>query len=252
MTAMSATPHALLRRCGAFILCAVSTLISAAQEIPTGGASLLVETRPSQAGFYANTTANGVVATRESVTVTGRSFTEAARVATLNPTGEFYTSAMTFRSNRAVADGDVILMRVYVRSIETSDETGTVTMQAYVEGPGPDYTKSITYQINANSAWQEFLIPFRSNGSYAAGDLGFKFGFGATGRPQILEMGGVEAWWYGTSRTLAEMPRTSFSYVGREANASWRAEGAARESRPAHRRGAHRPVSEKSLRCAGG
>ncbi|MCC5024037.1 MAG: hypothetical protein J6386_15180 [Candidatus Synoicihabitans palmerolidicus] len=185
------------------------------------------------AEFYANNTADGPVATRTvvPVPVTGQAFAEAVQVATLNPTGAAWSSAMTFRNNRAVADGDVVLFRFFVRAIETTDESGTVTMTAYVEGPGPDFTKSTSAQINANSGWQEFFLPFDVTGSHASGDLGFKFGFGATGRAQVLELGGVEAWWYGTSKTLAEMPRTSFNYVGRELNASWRGGAASRINR---------------------
>lgn len=207
--------------------CAGAPLVFA-QSVPTGGTALLSEGSVAQAGFYGGGTAAAPVATRQIVTVAGQPFGEAARVATLSPTGESYTSAMTFSSNRAVAEGDVVLLRFWVRSIETTDETGTVTMEAYVEGPGPAYTRSTSYQVNASSAWQEFFLPFRVVGSYPAGQLGFKFGFGATGRPQVLEMGGVEAWWYGTSRRLDEMPRTSFNYVGRDAGAAWRAAAAAR------------------------
>ena len=89
-------------------------------------------------------------------------------------------------------------------------------MQAYVEGPAPAYQKSANYQVNVASAWKEFLVPFEVAGAQPTGSLGFKFAFGATGRPQILEFGGVEAYWYGKSRPLSDLPRTSFDYVGRE------------------------------------
>ncbi len=189
---------------------------------------MIAEATINQAGFYSNTNGDGPVATREFVPVTGQVFTTAARIATLRPTGEFYTSAMTFTNNRAVAQGDVVLLRFWARAIETQDESGTVTMQAYVEGPAPAYQKSANYQVNVSSAWKEFFVPFAMAGAQPAGSLGFKFAFGATGRPQILEFGGVEAYWYGTSRPLSDLPRTSFDYVGREAGAAWRADAAAR------------------------
>ncbi len=201
---------------------------ASAQTIPAGGQAMLTQTDIGNAGFYANNTAGGPVATREIVSVTGQDFTQAARVATLNPTGDFWSSVLSFTSNRATADGDVILLHFWMRSIETTDETGTVTMEVFVEGPAPDYTKSVSLTVNANSAWQHFFIPFAVDGNYSAGNLGFKFGFGATVRPQILEMGGVEALWYGTSLTVQDLPRTSFQYNGRDADASWRLEAADR------------------------
>lgn len=192
--------------------------------MPSGGTALLAQTLTT-AGFYGG---DGPVATRTLVTISGPSFTQAARIATLNPTGLTYSSAMTFSNNRALANGDIVLLHFWMRAIETMDESGNVTLEAYVEGPGPDYTKSTTARIDASAAWKEFFVPFAVNGAYAAGDLGFKFGFGATGRPQVLEIGGIEAWWYGTSRTLSEMPRTSFEYQGRALDAAWRSDAAVR------------------------
>ncbi len=200
----------------------------AAQTVPSGGTPLIAQATINAASFYANTNGDGPVATRSFVTVTGQAFTTAARIATERPTGEVYTSAMTFSSNRAVAQGDVVLLRFWVRAIETQDESGTVTMDSYVEGPAPAYQKSVSYRVNVASAWKEFFVPFTVAGAQAAGGLGIKFGFGATGRPQVLELGGVEAYWYGTSRPLSDLPRTSFDYVGREATAAWRTAAAAR------------------------
>ncbi|WP_221030677.1 endo-1,4-beta-xylanase [Actomonas aquatica] len=204
----------------------LSTLV--AQDIPSGGQAMIAQATINDSGFYSNSTSEGVVASREFVAVTGQDFTTAARVQTLNPNGQFWSSVMDFTSNRAVSDGDVVLLHFWMRAIATTDETGTVTMQAFVEGPGPDYTKSASLQINAISAWQHFFIPFAVDGNYAAGALGFKFGFGNTGRPQTLELGGVEALWYGNSLTTDDLPRTSFQYVGRDANASWRLDAANR------------------------
>ncbi|MBT5901164.1 MAG: hypothetical protein HOH58_03545 [Opitutaceae bacterium] len=232
MTSFRALPFFRLRPslvAGAFAAL-VATAI--AQEIPTGGSEMLVEATPGTAGYY---TGDGPVTSREIVAVTGQSFAEATRIATLNPTGQFYSSAVTFTSDRSVADNDVVLLHFFARMIETTDESGTAVMEVYVEGPAPGYTKSVTKRVNVAGAWQEFFVPFEVDGNYSAGQLGFKFGFGATGRPQVIEFGGVEAFWYGTSKTLAEMPRTSFDYPGRAADAPWRAEAAARIDQ--HRKG---------------
>lgn len=194
-------------------------------QVPDGGTEMIAQTEPSSAGYY---TGNGPVTSRTIVDVTGQEFSQATQIATLNPTGQFYSSAVSFTSDRAVANGDVVLLRFFARMIETTDESGTATMEVYVEGPAPDYTKSVTYRVNVAGAWQEFYVPFTVDGDYAVGQLGFKFGFGATGRPQVIEFGGVEAWWYGTSQTLDDMPRTSFEYAGRALDAAWRAEADAR------------------------
>lgn len=213
----------LIRRIAVGFLALVAWSLSA--QVPDGGTEIIGQTSAGSAGYY---TGSGPVTSRTIVAVAGQSFSEATQIATLNPTGQFYSSAVTFDSDRAVTDGDVVLLHFFARMIETTDESGTATMEVYVEGPAPNYTKSAQYRVNVAGAWQEFFVPFTVDGSYSIGQLGFKFGFGATGRPQVIEFGGVEAWWYGTSKTLAEMPRTSFEYAGRAADAAWRAEAAAR------------------------
>ncbi|RME69897.1 MAG: hypothetical protein D6781_07540, partial [Verrucomicrobia bacterium] len=83
-------------------------------------------------------------------------------------------------------------------------------------------------RVSAGAEWVEWFLPFQLAESYGVGQLGVKFGFGASERPEIFEIGGIEVIHYGKSRTLEEMPRTSFRYDGREPDAPWRAEAAAR------------------------
>ncbi len=202
--------------------------VARAQTIPSGGTALLASELATTGGFYANDLGSGPIATRTIVAVTGQSFTEAARVATTQPAGEHYRSAVGANVTRAVANGDVVLLHFFMRAIETSDESGQVTAQVYAQGPAPGYVGSMSETVSAGREWTEFFVPFTVNGSYASGTFNINFGFGAPVRPQVLELGGVEAIWYGKTRTLAEMPRTSFQYEGRAADAPWRAAAAAR------------------------
>ena len=200
-----------------------------AQEIPAGGESLVsLPDIATQGSFYANQNGDGPVATRTVVSVEGPGFDQAARINTARPTGLFYSSAVTAAANRPLADGDVVLLHFFMRAIETSDESGTVVLQAYFEGPGPGYTKSLSRRTTATSEWTEYFLPFEIEGNYGLGSAAMKFGVGGALRPQVLEFGGVELLWYGTSRSVDELPRTGFSYIGREADAPWRAEAAAR------------------------
>ena len=222
----------------AWLLAAALGLAAAAQTVPAGGIALVNGDVATAGSFYANNGSNGTaIATRTLVDVTGQNFTRAARIATLAPTGDFWSSAVTMNANRAVADNDVVLIRFFLRAIETTDESGQVTCQLYVEGPAPSYTKSVSTEIRAGLEWTEYFVPFEVEGAHASGTLGIKFGVGATVRPQVLELGGVEVLWYGKSRTLAEMPRTSFQYDGRSLTAPWRAEAGARIER--HRKGTY-------------
>jgi endo-1,4-beta-xylanase len=201
-----------------------------AQSVPSGGQSLVnVADIATQGSFRGGSTTGGAaVATRTVVPVSGQSFTQAARIEVLRPTGDFWSAAVSASSNRAVAQGDVVLIRFFLRAIQTTDETGNVFLHVYAEGPGPGFNKSLSQQAIAGTEWIEYFMPFEVEEAYASGQFSINFGFGEGDRPRVLDLAGVEVIWYGKTRTLAEMPRTSFNYDGRAADAPWRAEAAAR------------------------
>src|SRR5690606_16088116 len=65
------------------------------QTIPSGGVALVNGELATTGGFYSNDLNGGPVAERTIVSVTGQTFPQAARVATLRPASEFYLSAIT-------------------------------------------------------------------------------------------------------------------------------------------------------------
>jgi len=219
----------------AFVVLALGS-VARAQTIPSGGVSLVnVADIAVDGGFYGGTTTGGAVAARTIVPVTGQPFAQAARIDVMRPTGLFYDSAVTASTNRALAKDDVVLLHFFLRAIQTSDETGAVFCQVYAELNSSPYTKSVSQSASAGPEWVEYFIPFKVADAVASGQFGIKFGFGASARPQILEIAGAEAIWYGKSRTLEEMPRTSFRYEGRESDAAWRRDAARRIEQ--HRKG---------------
>lgn len=206
----------------------ISALESFGQEIPAGGQILVAGDIATSGSFYSNNTSDGIVATRATVDVEGQAFPQATRIDVLNPTGTAWSSALRGTNVVDVQDGDVVLLHLFMRTIRTTSETGTASCQVYVEGPSPDYTKSISQQIFAGTEWVEWFLPFEVVGSYVAGQFNVNFGFGASERPETFELGGIEVIHYGKSRTLAEMPRTSFQYDGRAPDSPWRIDAAKR------------------------
>lgn len=218
-----------VRLLAALVVSSWCSTLALPQTIPSGGESLVgVADIATGGGFYSNTTSGGTVAARTIVAVSGQPFAQAAEIDVMNPTSQFWDSAVSASSTRALAKDDVVLLHFYMRAIETTDETGSVFAQVYAEGPGPNYTKSVSQNVSAGPAWMEFFIPFQVAEAVSSGQFGVKFGFGSAPRPQVLQIAGAEAIWYGTSRTLAEMPRTSIQYEGRAADAAWRSDAARR------------------------
>jgi hypothetical protein len=130
------------------------------QSVPSGGVRLVAPTDLAvQGNFWQGSTTGGVVASRAIVPVVGQSFTQAARVSVLRPTGEFWASAISAPSTQALEQGDVVLIHVFIRAIETQDETGSVFMQVYAEGPAPGYSKSLSQQVSAGPGMARVLPP---------------------------------------------------------------------------------------------
>ncbi|MCB1120095.1 MAG: endo-1,4-beta-xylanase [Verrucomicrobiae bacterium] len=190
---------------------------------------MIAEDSIASHGFWAGNN-EGPIGSREVVTVDHPDFDEAIRVSITNPDGAFYNGQVSFASTRAVETGEVILIRVFFRSISSEDETGTSFTTVYPQSPGPAYTKYLIREITAfkEDGWKEFLLPFVMTEPLAAGDLTLLFGLGGGNHPQVWEIGGIEMVSYGTGLSVDDLPQTKPSYLGRDPDAAWRPAAAKR------------------------
>lgn len=127
---------------------------------------------------------------------------------------------------RTVAKGDTGLVRFRARTVSAADETGSGRLRVVVQKASPNYDKSLDTQLPVGREWQEYFVPFTFAHNFAKGAAEFAFGFGY--KTQVLEIGDVELIGYGSRVALAALPRTRFTYGGREAKAPWRREALAR------------------------
>ncbi len=90
----------------------------------------------------------------------------------------------------------------------------------------PESNSSYEGDFTLRGAWQEFFVPFvfSENAAPEGAALMFRFGF----KRQTVEIGGVEVVYYGKSRRFESLPRTRFTYAGREPGDRWRQEALAR------------------------
>ncbi len=127
----------------------------------------------------------------------------------------------------AVSEGDVGLVRFFIKAVEEADETGQVYASAIIQESVSPWSKSLTQQVTGGAAWREIILPFTFDASYAAGGTTFFIWLGSAGAQKLL-IGGVEVIHYGTAYTEEELPKTGLTYAGREPDAAWRAEALAR------------------------
>lgn len=202
--------------------------------IPSGGLAIITQAPATDYNFSSGDS-NGPVGRVENVNVEHEAFSNAVRIYVDKPDGVIWNGRLVFPSQTAVSAGDVVLTQIYFRKIESADESGAAFVSSYLEGPAPEYRKYFQRQLVSHGEWQEYLLPAVVSDSLNSGDLGLHFGFGGGTKSQIFEIGLVRVLNYGNALTLADLPETLPTYLGREQDAEWRNEANARIEQ--HRKG---------------
>src|SRR3954471_7806799 len=162
----------------------------------------------------------------EVVDSVGPGFTRAWRIATLQDTSP--TAAIELRATNArpVKTGEVGMLRFFARATEVSDETGGARVMLVIRRNGVDWNSAFEGDFPLTREWQEILVPFTWTQDYDVngGAIMLRFGY----KRQTVEIGGIDLIHYGTSRSFESLPRTRFTYEGREPEAQWRKDALAR------------------------
>ncbi len=160
------------------------------------------------------------------VPVEGQPFDRALRAESLGGADEPWAVQVGGRLSGAIQYRDVLLVTFYLRAPHPRGETGEGQTEVVLELAREPWNKIVTQAATAGAEWVRFDVPCEASGSYAAGEAQVVFRLGYA--PQTIEIGGLSIVNYGRHRQLAELPRTRLTYRGREADAPWRAEAAAR------------------------
>ena len=200
-----------------------------AQTVLPPGEALLGESGLKAFGLQTLPGAADAVSVKTVAVEEAPGFTEAWRVETLRHPGRSFALQLRATSPRTFARDDVGMVRFFARTVATVDESGAARVGVAVR-PAVGFGMGIVGETySPPREWTEYLIPFRSDNAYAGNQLMVAFYFGFP--PQTVEIGGVECIHYGTSVAFSDLPRTRFTYAGREADAAWRKEALARIER---------------------
>jgi GH35 family endo-1,4-beta-xylanase len=159
----------------------------------------------------------------------GPGFTRAWRIATLQDTAPMAAIELRALNALSVRQGDVGMIRFFGRTTSTADETGSGHVFVVVGRNDIDSNTSYAGDFTFGREWQEVLIPFVFAKDSPAGDAAVMLHFGF--KRQTVEIGGIEVLDYAHTVALADLPRTRFSYAGREPGAAWRREALERINR---------------------
>lgn len=222
-----------LRALAPLLIAVSSTLFG--QSIPEGGLSLIGETEPLPSFYAWKGNSDGEpVYSYQIVSVAGQSFTEAIQVSVINPAPPVWNGQVQFNGQVAVARNDVALIHFWARTTIPPEGGATAEMTVQVERSGEPYTKSVYALVRPGPEWTEYFFPLSFAEGYSTRGYQMAFIFGG-GMERQIEIGGIEFLHFGTRLSLEDLPRTPFTYGGRDADAPWRAEAAARIE--AHRMG---------------
>ncbi|HYC70256.1 MAG TPA: endo-1,4-beta-xylanase [Opitutaceae bacterium] len=200
---------------GVFLFTAASAVRA---DAPPG--EPLLPADPAGAFRLTTTQGNEGAAALKVIDAAGPGFTRALHIETSRDLSPAWAAEVRTPLTRAVESGDVALVRFHARALSSADETGSGLVRVAVQLASAPYTQSLETTMSVGPEWREYLLPFSFRQALAAGAAELTFGLGF--KRQVIEIGGVEIRHYGKAVAPADLPRTRFTYAGREADAPWR------------------------------
>ncbi|MDA3865456.1 MAG: endo-1,4-beta-xylanase [Salinivirgaceae bacterium] len=175
--------------------------------------------------FSADEAANASSTTGGSlVSVTGQSFTKARRIDCTGQTN-VANNSINLVCPSSITNGDRLLMIFWARTVSAPNNRGCGSF-IFMDNASP-WTKYRKFEQRFGTTWKEYIVPVQVSKELAATKA--KFMAELAVQTQTLEIGGITAINYGTTYTLAQLPRkTNDEYDGMEENAAWRTQAEAR------------------------
>ena len=173
-------------------------------------------------------------ATMSPVAVTGQAFPTALRIEVTARPRRSQDVQIAATVDAAMASGDVLLVSFWMRSGSPGEATldaGFRTAPGAGAGAPPGAAARAAPRVifgqsplnapaSAGTAWKKVTFPFALTRAYEKGQAQITFVLGL--REQIVELGGIELWNYGTAKKVTDLPFTSLGYAGSEPGAAWR------------------------------
>ena len=160
------------------------------------------------------------------VDVAGQPFARAARLVTRERPANAYSLQFSAKNTAAVKAGDVLLGVFWARAVEPLPVEGEAKTEFCFELQQAPHTKLAVWPTTLSTEWRRYYVPGEAKVALAAGEGGVRFRLGYDA--QTVEIADVRLLNYGSRVKFADLPFTPNTYVGRELQAPWRSEAAAR------------------------
>lgn len=187
-------------------------------QIPAGGISLIKETLPNYN--------KGGSGTLTAINITGQPFTQGFRMVTDANIANQWDSQVSFTKTAGISANDVVLVAFYARTTASVQDFGVGYLNVCIELNRDPYTKQVYSRVSIGTDWKQYFVPLKCLSTLALADVTYSFHTGFSS--QTLEIADVKFLNYRQTIKLESLPVTPITYIGREANAPWRPEAAAR------------------------
>jgi GH35 family endo-1,4-beta-xylanase len=151
------------------------------------------------------------------------------RVETFSKASRYWDVELGAKTVRDVRNGDAALLRFQARATKARQETQEGILVCYFQLDAAPHPKSLLQRLSIGPEWTTYELPFTIRNDLPAGKGAVFFAFGDL--EQSIELRHVELLHFGTRISQDRLPRTRFTYPGREADAPWRREALARIER---------------------
>ncbi len=209
-----------------FLLALVTTLTARADSMDDKFASLPAGESLLGARGLEEFSLQGSAGALSKVDVAGQSFARAARIVTRERPANPYNLQLSAKNVAAVKAGDAVLGVFWARAVEPLPADGEAKTEFCFELGQAPHTKLAVWPAALSTEWRRFYVPGEAKVAVAAGEGGIRFRLGYD--PQTIEIADVRLLNFGSRVKLADLPFTPNTYRGREPQAPWRAEAAAR------------------------
>jgi endo-1,4-beta-xylanase len=198
-----------------FLILASSGMIFA--QIPAGSFSLIKETLPNYT--------KGGSGTLSSITITGQPFTQGFKLVTGANISNPWDSQVTFTKTVGIETNDVVLIAFYARTTASVQDFGVGYLNVCIED-NKSYDKQIYSRVSIGKDWKQYFVSLKCKSALVLSAVTYSFHTGFSS--QTIEVADVKFLNYKQTVTLESLPVTPITYIGREADAPWRAEAATR------------------------
>ena len=148
------------------------------------------------------------------------------RVVVPNGSKNAYDIEIGWHTVEKIQKGEPLLARFLARALHAKQESGEATFGFYFQQAKSPWNKSVTVQMGVGPSWQWFEIPFVAHTNFRTGEATANLSFAFY--PQALEFTAPEILAFAPGTKVENLPRTRFTYEGRDADAPWRSEALAR------------------------